>query len=136
MGGRGDGGGGGVEREGEEGKEYCQLLRVAQVIVNTMPWHSLRYPTYGAQVTHCECDDARLWDLDNIKIIHFTAGLKYLLSLYISSLLLRLSFSLLPLPFLSTFSSSFLLSTLPPPLPFFFKKNCPLQKTTKAVGLR
>lgn len=45
------------------------------VIVHTMPWEGLPYPNYGAQVTHCECSDKRLWDLDNTKIIHFTAGL-------------------------------------------------------------
>lgn len=48
------------------------------VIVHTMPWEKLEYPTYGAQVTHCECDDKRFWDLETIKIIHFTAGLKKL----------------------------------------------------------
>jgi len=45
------------------------------VIVHTMPWEGLPYPIYGAQVTHCECSDERLWDRANIKIIHFTAGL-------------------------------------------------------------
>jgi len=48
------------------------------VIVNTMPWKGLAYPIYGAQVTHCVCSDKRLWDLDNTKIIHFTAGLSKL----------------------------------------------------------
>jgi len=48
------------------------------VIVNTLAWKGLEYPTYGAQVTHCECNDKRLWNLKTIKIIHFTAGLKKL----------------------------------------------------------
>lgn len=48
------------------------------VIVHTMPWQGLAYPDYGAQVTHCECSDKRLWDLGNTKMVHFTAGLRKL----------------------------------------------------------
>jgi len=54
------------------------VINDQDVVVNTMPWEGLPYPTYGAQVTHCECSDVRLWDLENTKIIHFTAGLRKL----------------------------------------------------------
>lgn len=48
------------------------------VIAHTIPWKGLPYPVYGAQVTHCECSDSHLWDLQHSKIIHFTAGLRKL----------------------------------------------------------
>jgi len=49
------------------------------VITHTVQWKGLPYPTYGAQVTHCECeDDKRMWDDKTIKLVHFTAGLKKL----------------------------------------------------------
>lgn len=49
------------------------------VINYVVPWKGIPYPTYGAQVTHCECDDdIRMWDDAKIKLVHFTAGLKKL----------------------------------------------------------
>jgi len=38
-------------------------------------WHHLPYPQYGAQITHCICEnDPRMWDSPNLRILHFTAG--------------------------------------------------------------
>jgi len=54
-------------------------LNDQDVINYVVPWQGLPYPTYGAQVTHCECeDDTRMWNDDTIKLVHFTAGLKKL----------------------------------------------------------
>ncbi|KYR00192.1 putative glycosyltransferase [Tieghemostelium lacteum] len=49
-----------------------------QDVINfTIPhWNGLNYPEYGAQVTHCECQDKRLWNLESTYFIHYTAGLK------------------------------------------------------------
>jgi len=53
-------------------------LNDQDILARSLPWVGLPYPMYGAQVTHCECSDNRLWDLENTKILHFTAGLRKL----------------------------------------------------------
>ncbi|GAM18226.1 hypothetical protein SAMD00019534_014010, partial [Acytostelium subglobosum LB1] len=48
------------------------------VLNYTLQWKALNYPEYGVQITHCDCVDPRLWDMDNTHFLHFTAGLQAL----------------------------------------------------------
>eukprot|EP01133_Synstelium_polycarpum_P013694 gene13694-16135_t len=60
---------------GEVAKKQS-MVNDQDVMTHILKWRALEYPSYGVQITHCECQDTRLWELPTTFFLHYTAGLR------------------------------------------------------------